>query len=169
MTEDKYKPYWIKETTVAKNDRLVLSKKMIHSKAFSKLTGSAKQILLELCMRMKLENYNLTKHRAAERFYVSNNGKLVLTYKGFHNQFGYSTATISKAIDQLVNHGFIEIAELGSGVKRISHKIALTNNWEKFGTPEFKAGKGKAKKPVNGGFKSKKNLKTTSETKGVQL
>ena len=79
--------------------------------------------------------------------------------------FKYSTATISKAIDRLVANGFIEIAELGNGVKRQSHKIALIKNWEKYGTDDFKPGLGKSDKPVNGGFKKKQNLETTSETK----
>lgn len=165
--EQKRKPYWINETTVEQNDCLVLSKKMIRSKAFIKLTGAAKQILLELRMRLKLESYKPGKHsrRRNQQFYAGNNGKLVLSYKSIHKQFGYSTATISKAIDRLVATGFIEIAELGSGVQRRSHKIALTKNWEKYGTEEFKPGLGKLDKPINGGFKKQQNLETTSETK----
>lgn len=171
MDEQKRKPYWVYETTVQQNDCLVLSKKMLRSKAFVKLTGAAKQILLELRMRLKLENYRPKRNsRKNERFYAGNNGKLVLSYKSIHGQFGYSTATISKAIDQLVATGFIEIAELGIGVKRQSHKIALIKNWEKYGTDEFKAGLGKSNRPVNGGFKKRKNLETTSETKeGITL
>jgi DNA-binding GntR family transcriptional regulator len=103
------------------------------------------------------------------RYYARNNGKLILSYKSIHKQFGYSTATISKAIDQLVSHGFIEIAELGCGVKRQSHKIALIKNWQDYGTENFQPGTGKSKAgPVNRGFRKKKqaaNLETTSETK----
>lgn len=140
---------------------------MIRSKAFIKLTGAAKQILLELYMRLILDRYKPHKHsdRSKEQFYAKNNGKLVLSYKSIHKQFGYSTATISKAIDRLVANGFIEIAELGIGVKRISHKIALVKNWEKYGTDEFKPGLGKSKKPINEGFEKWKNLETTLETK----
>lgn len=166
MDDKKRKPHWINETTVKQNDCLVLSKTMIRSKAFIKLTGAAKQILLELRMRIKLECYKPNRRdRKKDKYYAGNNGKLVLTYKSIHKQFGYSTATISKAIDRLVDNGFIEIAELGCGVQRKSHKIALIKNWEKFGTEDFKPGIGKSDKPINGGFKKKQNLKTTSETK----
>ena len=120
--------------------------------------------------RLKLESYKPRKqHRNSTRFYAANNGELVLSYKSIHRQFGYSSATISKAIDRLVANGFIEIAELGCGVKRQSHKIALIKNWQDYGTENFKPGKGKPKVgPVNRGFKKKKqavNLETTSETK----
>ena len=174
MGQDR-KPYWIHETTVQQNDRLVLSKKMLRSKAFIKLTGAAKQILLELRIRLKLDHYKPSKYsrRSSEQFFESNNGKLVFRYSDIYKMFGYSTATISSAIDQLVAKGFIEIAELGCGVKRQPHKIALIKNWEKYGTDEFKPGLGKSNKPVNGGFKKRKqrrNSKTTSETKaGITL
>ena len=139
MSKDNSKPYWIYETTVQQNDRLVLSKKMLRSRAFVKLTGSAKQILIELHTRLKLESYKPRKrHRNSERFYAMNNGELVLSYKSIHKQFGYSTATISKAIDQLVEHGFLEIAELGCGIKRQSHKIALIRNWQDYETENFR-------------------------------
>jgi DNA-binding MarR family transcriptional regulator len=161
------KEYWLKETTIQQNDRLVLSKNMLHSKAVVKLTGAAKQILIELYMRLKLDSYNSPKcsKRNNQQFFASNNGQLVLTYSGIHKQFGYSTATISKAIDQLVDNGLIEIATLGCGVMRQSHKIALITNWQKYGTADFKVGAGKAKEPVNGGFKKQKNLEKTSEAK----
>ncbi len=166
MEEQNRKPYWVYETTVQQNDRLVMSKKFIHSKPFVKLTGAAKQILIELYMRLKLESYEPKRNRRSDKqFFASNNGKLVLTYSGLHKQFGYSTATISKAIDQLAAKGFIEIVQLGCGVKRQSHKIALINNWQDYGTEKFAAGKGKADEPVNGGFKKRKNLQTTSDTK----
>ena len=177
MDKQKRKPYWVYETTVQQNDRLVLSKKMLHSKAFVKLTGTAKQILIELYMRLKLESYKPRSNRRSDTsYYAKNNGKLVLSYKSIHEQFGYSTATISKVIDRLVANGFIEIAKLGCGVKRQSHKIALITNWQQYGTDEFKAGSGKSNKPINHGFKKRNNLKTTSgtkagitsETKGVQ-
>ena len=167
MDTPKRKPYWIYETTVQQNDRLILSKKMLRSKAFVELTGAAKQILIELYMRLKLESYKPSKYsrKSSQQFFAKNNGKLVLSYKSIHEQFGYSTATISKAIDRLVANGFIEIAELGCGVKRQSHKIALITNWEKYPTDEFKPGLGKSNQPVNGGFKKRKKLGTTSETK----
>jgi DNA-binding MarR family transcriptional regulator len=170
MSKDNSKPYWIYETTVRQNDRLILSKKMLRSPAFVRLTGAAKQIILELYMRLKLESYQPSrKDRESTQFFAKNNGKLVLSYKSIHRQFGYSTATISKAIDQLVAHGFIEIAELGCGVKRQSHKIALIRNWQDYDTENFRPGQGKPKAgPVNKGFKKKMqadNLETTVETK----
>jgi DNA-binding MarR family transcriptional regulator len=162
-------PSWIYEMTIQEGDRLVLSKKMLRSKAFVGLTGAAKQILLELYMRVKLDSYKPSKRRKRDtRFYAGNNGKLVLSYKSIHGQFGYSTATISRAIDQLTARGFISIVELGCGVKRQSHKIALIKNWQDYGVESFKAGKGKSDRPVNRGFRKKKrtvNLETTLETK----
>jgi len=65
-------------------------------------------------------------------------------------------------------NGFIELAELGCGVKRQSHKIALIKNWQHYGTEDFRPGRGKSKAgPVNRGFTRRNeqaDLETTSET-----
>ncbi|MHC4463582.1 MAG: hypothetical protein ACYS30_19450 [Planctomycetota bacterium] len=167
--KEKRPSHWVYETTVQQNDRLVLSKKMIRSKAFVELTGAAKQILLELRMRLTLECYKPSrpygKRGDVKSFYAKNNGKLRFTYKQAQKMFEYSSSTISKAIDQLVEKGWIEIVELGCGVQRRSHKFALIKNWEQYDTPEFKPGKGKADMPVNKGFRKRKDLQTTLETK----
>ena len=119
-------------------------------------------------MRLKVNSSGGRKRN--QRFFAENNGELVLSYKSIHGQYRYSTATISKAIDQLTTKGFWSIEVLGCGVKRQSHKIALINNWQLYDTEDFIPGKGKSSKPVNGGFKKRKNLKTTSETKaGITL
>jgi DNA-binding MarR family transcriptional regulator len=158
------KENWVNETTLSQKEIFYINKRLIRSKPFIKLTGAAKQILLELYMRLKV---NSLGKRNNKRFFAENNGELTLSYKSIHGQFGYSTATISKAIDQLAAKGFISIVELGCGVKRQSHKIALINNWQDYGTENFRAGEGKASEPVNGGFKRRKNLEKTSETKAV--
>lgn len=159
------KDYWLKETTLSQREMFYINKLLIRSKPFIKLTGAAKQMLLELYMRLKINPIGKGKD---QRFFAENNGELKLSYPAIYGKFGYSTATISKAIDQLVNYGFIEIAELGCGVKRLPHKIALITNWQSYGTESFFRGKGKADEPVNGGFRKRnkpKNLETTSETK----
>jgi hypothetical protein len=157
---------WIDETTLATNDIFYISKRLIRSKPFIKLTGAAKQILLESYMRLKV-NSDGTKHpKRGQRFFAGNNGELKISYKSLHDMFGYSTATISKAIDQLTAKGFWSIVELGNGVKRQSHKIALIKNWQDYDrTDIFIPGEGKANKPINGGFKKRRNLETTSGTK----
>ncbi|MFH1613851.1 MAG: hypothetical protein ABIG61_02040 [Planctomycetota bacterium] len=171
MDEQKRQPYWVYEITIPQGDSLVLSKTMLRSKAFVKLTGAAKQILIELYIRLKRDSYKARKYsrKGSQRFFAGNNGKLVIKYSDIHKMFGYSTATISSAIDRLVANGFIEIAELGCGVKRQSHKIALINNWQDYGTENFKSGKGRSEAgPVNKGFRKKSqtvNLETTSGTK----
>jgi ribosome-associated protein YbcJ (S4-like RNA binding protein) len=156
---------WIDETTLRQGEGIYLSKRMLRSKAFVKLTGAAKQILLESYTRLKVNSDGSNRNKRGKRFFAGNNGELKISYKSLHDMFGYSTATISKAIDQLTAKGFWSIVELGNGVKRQSHKIALIKNWQDYETEFFKAGEGKANKPVNGGFKKRRNLETTSGTK----
>lgn len=156
-----YPAHWLNETTIAQNRRLIMDKDMIRSKAFIELTGAAKQILLELYTRLTVDCLKGNKRSGGgEQYFAKNNGKLVFRYSDIHEMFGYSSDTISKALDRLVACGFIEIAELGIGAKKLSHKIALVRNWKDYGTPAFWAGKGKANKPFRGGFKKKIPLET---------
>ena len=157
---------WIDETTLRQGEGIYLSRQMRHSKAFIKLTGAAKQILLESYMRLKLNSTGRKHPKQGQRFFAENNGKLVISYPSIHKQFGYSLRTISKAINQLTSKGFWSIAELGCGVKRQSHKIALIKNWQDYGKENFKPGEGKSEAgPVNDGFKKRRKLETTLQSK----
>lgn len=160
-----YPPHWVNETSIAQNRRLVLDKDLIRSRAFIKLTGAAKQIYIELLMRLRVDCLKTGRSNKEVSYYAKNNGKLVLKYSEIHKMFGYSSKTIGEAIDRLCENGFVEIAELGIGAKRQSHKFALIKNWRDYGTPDFRPGKGKADKPFRGGFKKKIPL----ETKAVLL
>ena len=55
MEQEKRKSYWVYETTVQLNDHLVLSKKMLRSKAFIILIGTIEQILIESYARLTLK------------------------------------------------------------------------------------------------------------------
>jgi hypothetical protein len=160
-----YPPHWINETTLPKNKRLIIDKDMVRSEAFCRLTGAAKHILLELHIRLKVDCLKNGRSTKDQRSYAQNNGKLKLTYRGITKMFGYAPKTISKAINRLCSNGFIEIVKVGVGVKRESAEIALIKNWRDFGTPNFRPGRGKAAKPVNGGFKKK----TTIQSEAVPL
>ena len=154
-----YPKHWVNETTLPQNKRLMIDKDMIRSKAYCKLTGAAKHILLELYCRITVEcqQYRRSKDK---KIFAQNNGKIKLSYTQMNKMFGFSTDTISKAIDRLVKCGFIEIVKLGIGAKKQSHEIALIKNWRDYGTERFWAGKGKANKPLHGGFKKKIPSKT---------
>ncbi|MBI9019604.1 MAG: hypothetical protein JEZ07_20325 [Phycisphaerae bacterium] len=148
--------HWVKETTLASNDRFVFSKKMVKSKAYAKLNLAAVHILIELYTRLKVSVVNSkNKGQKTTSYHATNNGQLVMTYKSIHKLFGHSEPTIGKAIDQLCELGFIEIAEPGCGAHRQSHKFALTTNWQDYGTDKFIPNKGRpGLGPANGGFKT---------------
>ena len=142
---NEYPRHWVYDTTLAQKDRLIVSKEMIRSPAFLDLTGAAKQLLLELYTRLRVEQQKANRRSGdGDRYYAKNNGKLVVSYISIHKTCGMSSSdTIRDAIDRLVDHGFIEIAEIGYSVKRTSHEIALTKNWSEWGTPDFKPNNGR--------------------------
>lgn len=157
--------HWVNETTIQQKKRLIMNKDMIRSKAFITLTGPAKQILMELYIRLTVDCHKSGRNKKDVQYYAKNNGNLILRYSEMQKMFGYSPSTISRAIDNLVQNGFVEIARLGHGVQRQEHKFALIKNWQQFGTADFWVGQGKANRPINNGFKKK----PTIESEVVQL
>ena len=149
MNQRKKPQHWVNETTLPLNERLLINKEMIRSCAFRSLTGFAKQLLLEIHTRLKVDKFKGNKRTGtSDRYIEKNNGEIEMSFKSIRRTCGNpnkktSSDTIGSAFDQLCSHGFIEIAELGFAVKRTSHKIAITKNWKLWGTPEFKPCKGR--------------------------
>ena len=54
-------------------------------------------------------------------------------------RLGFPTSTFSKAIKQLVHHGFIDPYRKGGcyGDLKVSNQFTLSERWKKYGTPAF--------------------------------
>lgn len=114
---------------------ILLEKEMHKSPAFRSLTRSGLMILLEfrnLCI-IKSKSVNKVNVR-----YIENNGKLRLTFEEAE-MLGYSTATFARALQELMDRGFLSIAHQGSGLHRDPNLYNLDDRWKKWGTPEFQA------------------------------
>ena len=67
-----------------------------------------------------------------------NNGNLSYTYKEA-SKIMHRT-TYSKALNELVNHGFIDVVRSGR-LNKECNIFALSYRWKKYGTPQFQSGK----------------------------
>ncbi len=144
--------YWLTDTNYA--NRLVLNRDMVESEVFRSLSGNAVKLYLLLCLRLTVENRAGRNEKPEYR--AKNNGELILSYKSAKRLIGFSSRTVSRVIDELVNKGFIEIAVIGEGKHRRSHKLAMIDLWKYIDQPDYEPGQGKALLPSNGGFKTKR-------------
>jgi len=82
----------------------------------------------------KIEN---RRGRNEQDYYIANNGEIQFTYKEAIEKWGITGPTFTKAIDQLMGVGLIDITKAGSGLHRDASRYALSDRWKDYGTDEF--------------------------------
>lgn len=106
---------------------------MHRSPAYRKLTGKQIFVLMEFYRRRIVVPINRKKD-----YVITNNGEIIFTYSEAEKKFGIPRSTFKRAIDQLVNVGFIDIAYQGGGMLQDSSKYAISERWREYGKEEFK-------------------------------
>jgi hypothetical protein len=90
-----------------------LERELIDSPAFRHLTATAILVLLDFLARRKMVRVRNRSKR--ETWQVANNGEIVYTY-GEALRHGISRPAFVRALDALIEHGFIDIAQIGAGL-----------------------------------------------------
>ena len=87
----------------------------------------------------------LTKRQVAqvgrkgkEKWVIVNNGEIVFPYCDAKDKYGIPASTFSRAIDQLIEFGLIDINHLGGGMVKDMTTYYISDRWRDYGTPEFK-------------------------------
>ena len=116
----------------SKNKNFWIEHEMILSPAFHKLNGRAKDVLFFFLIRRQWE-------RAGRKgkWYTTNNGEIVFPYKEAKKKFNIPKSSFARAIDNLIEYGFIDIAHLGGGLIGDCTKYSISNRWRNYGTDNF--------------------------------
>ena len=117
--------------------RMFVSRKQITSEAFRSLkTAAACQvfmIFLTKCVPKQIDG----KPKRKDGWYIANNGEIKFTYDEALGKWGITQKKFTKAIDELVRVGLIDITKSGFGLQKDKSLYAVSERWEKFGTDEF--------------------------------
>ena len=104
------------------------------SKAYLSLNGtSAKMLLVFLGKRQML---HLGRGKKKE-WICTNNGNIYFTYKEAKEKYNISHPAFSRAIEELVSKGFIDIARQGIGIAKIATLYSISDRWKKYGKKDF--------------------------------
>ena len=133
---------------------MYVSKKLTRSDAFLSLTGKAPQVLMIFLTKRRME----WKTEGSREGYwdIKNNGEIQFTYEEAKTKFGIGYAVFSRALSQLVERGFIDIAVQGTGIRGAVTKYAISERWRRYGKSDFEA---KERKPRPMFFKFPKKPK----------
>lgn len=122
----------------AKWDRMFVSRRMILSKAFLSLkTSPACQVFMIFLHKCKPEKVQTRPMSREKEWTITNNGKIQFTYKEAKGKWGISDGKFTRAIDENLRVGLIDIIHCGFGLCKDVTLYAISDRWEKFGTDEF--------------------------------
>jgi len=141
---------------------IVLEQQLIKSQAWLELRGYAQAVYLLFrckCQIQKRKGRPGKKDNLSK--IVANNGELVFTYNEAKKKYGITYPRFSRAIGELIEKGFIDIAATGMGVHKVTTLYAISERWQDYGTPEFKK-IGRPKRSIAIGFKKKSTNENVS-------
>ena len=114
---------------------VVIEKDLINSSAFRSLRSCAVHVYLDFLGKRRLKENKYRKNRGP-RWDIINNGEIEYTYSEAEKK-GISKPSFARSIDQLVEHGFIDIADTGAGVYRMKTLYSISTRWKDWGTEKF--------------------------------
>jgi len=118
--------------------KMYVSRAMITSRAFLSLkTAAACQVLMIFLNKCRMEKVQWKPGTRDKEWRITNNGEIQFTYKEAKEKYGLSAGKFRRAIDELAETGFIDIAKSGFGLQKDVTLYAISNRWEKYGTDEF--------------------------------
>jgi len=118
------------------SDIIVVEKALLRSEAFRSLSGAAMTVYFDFRMKCRIKIMKQRNGRQKERV-ILNNGALEYSYSEAEKK-GITRSRFMRAIDALVERGFIDIAHSGSGGRKGDKSLyGISERWRKFGTPDF--------------------------------
>ena len=115
---------------------IVLEKALLKHDAFRSLSGISKTILFDFLMKCRVKKMKGKPGRKSE-IVILNNGQIIYSYAEALNK-GITRPRFIRALRELVEHGFIDIAHPGSGgIKGDVSLYAISTRWKSWGTDKF--------------------------------
>jgi hypothetical protein len=103
-----------------------IEREMFDSEAYSALTGYAPQLLTLVLAKRQFENHG---RKGKQKHVCINGNSLNITYTEFKNRYGITQPRMTRAIDQLLEKGFLSIVHPGGTFRKDKAVFALSTNW----------------------------------------
>ena len=103
-----------------------IEREMLESEAYLSLNGFAPQLLTLILLKRQFSNHG---RRGREKRVCLNCHKLNITYAEFKNKYSVTQPRMTRAIDQLLEKGFLSIIYPGGMFRQDKAVFALSTNW----------------------------------------
>jgi hypothetical protein len=113
-----------------------VKKELLTSKAFLSLSKTGKTVLLLLLLKRQMPG-NFRNRKNLSKDTILNNGEIELSYKELAS-LGFNTNQSARGFDDVIKKGFCKMVERGGKGKGSYNLYELIDDWQKYGTPDFK-------------------------------
>ena len=103
-----------------------IERERLESEAYLSLNGFAPQLLTLILLKRQFENHG---RKGKQKRICVNCDKLNVTYSEFYNKYGVTQPRMTRAIDQLLEKGFLSIVYPGGTYRQDKAVYALSDNW----------------------------------------
>jgi len=145
---------------------IVIEQDLLFSQAYLELSGAAAKVLCWFLVRRQLK-----WDKAADDYRCTNNGKIVFPYREAEERFRLLKNKFTRALDDLIKKGFLDINHHGGGVLRDPTTYFISERWREYGSANFIKKSRSTKNTRKTGFQKTKKPeeKTVESTKVVPL
>ena len=147
-----------------KSTVIVLEREMVESGAFAQLTGAAPRVLLIYLGKRVIQKQKMGKRKEAV---CVNNGRITFGWREAEKKWGMSKGRFGRALDQLVQFGFIDIEHSGGGCEGDASLYAISDRWRDYGKDTFKEKQRPRDKRMIGWRKGKNDSSPAKKTKAT--
>ena len=118
------------------SNNLYFERERVKSNVFRSLTKASILVYLDFRMKCKVQRIKGNPGRK-DTWTIINNGEIEYTYSEAE-KVGFTRSRFMRAIDELVEKGFLDITHSGSGgMKGDKSKYAISERWRDWGTDRF--------------------------------
>jgi hypothetical protein len=115
---------------------IILDREAIFSHAWRDLnTANALRVYVDFLSRRRYQKPK-GRSKAKRKWMFVNNGEIIYTYAEAE-ELGMSNSAFKRAIDSLIDHGFLDIQETGMGIFKYTTRYWISERWKQWGTEAF--------------------------------
>jgi len=106
--------------------KIWIDREMLTSRAYLSLSGFSPQLLTLVLGKRQFEKQG---RKGKEKWVLVNGDSINITYTEFKREYGITQPKLTRAIDQLLEKGFLSVVHPGGLYRHDKAVYALSDNW----------------------------------------
>lgn len=121
-----------------RQDAMYVAKSLVRSPAWWSLGETACKVLMIFLTKRQFEELKVDAKpgKREKAWLIKNNGTIIFTCSEAE-RYGITRGRFVRAIDQLIEVGFLDISHSGFGLHRDATLYSLSQRWKFYKTPDF--------------------------------